>query len=130
MRVDSEEPSDVSQQVGDGSGLASPQPPTPWLCLSQTAHSGTRLCRGGLLWLLLGGLLMPGRECWCIPCSPGPRRVFLALCDNPKDRGTIVAQGGGKVIVGRDIIFAIPAGAVLLEEHLYVCVCTCECMCV
>uniref|UniRef100_A0A9L0RPN4 Unc-45 myosin chaperone B n=1 Tax=Equus caballus TaxID=9796 RepID=A0A9L0RPN4_HORSE len=24
-------------------------------------------------------------------------RVFLALCDNPKDRGTIVAQGGGKV---------------------------------
>ncbi|GAB5580791.1 protein unc-45 homolog B [Prionailurus iriomotensis] len=23
-------------------------------------------------------------------------RVFLALCDNPKDRGTIVAQGGGK----------------------------------
>uniref|UniRef100_A0A8D1HHD7 Protein unc-45 homolog B n=1 Tax=Sus scrofa TaxID=9823 RepID=A0A8D1HHD7_PIG len=25
-------------------------------------------------------------------------RVFLALCENPKDRGTIVAQGGGKVI--------------------------------
>uniref|UniRef100_A0A8D1T8J8 UNC-45/Cro1/She4 central domain-containing protein n=1 Tax=Sus scrofa TaxID=9823 RepID=A0A8D1T8J8_PIG len=24
-------------------------------------------------------------------------RVFLALCENPKDRGTIVAQGGGKV---------------------------------
>ncbi|XP_021559951.1 protein unc-45 homolog B isoform X3 [Neomonachus schauinslandi] len=26
-------------------------------------------------------------------------RVFLALCDNPKDRGTIVAQGGGKVLI-------------------------------
>ncbi|KAF6098053.1 unc-45 myosin chaperone B [Phyllostomus discolor] len=26
-------------------------------------------------------------------------RVFLALCDNPKDRGTIVAQGGGKALV-------------------------------
>lgn len=25
-------------------------------------------------------------------------RVFLALCEDPKDRGTIVAQGGGKVI--------------------------------
>lgn len=24
-------------------------------------------------------------------------RVFLALADDPKDRGTIVAQGGGKV---------------------------------
>ncbi|KAM4824125.1 protein unc-45 homolog B isoform X2 [Urocitellus parryii] len=26
-------------------------------------------------------------------------RVFLALCDNPKDRGTIVAQGGGKALI-------------------------------
>ncbi|XP_049492569.1 protein unc-45 homolog B [Panthera uncia] len=26
-------------------------------------------------------------------------RVFLALCDNPKDRGTIVAQGGGKALL-------------------------------
>lgn len=25
-------------------------------------------------------------------------RVFLALCEDPKDRGTIVAEGGGKVI--------------------------------
>ncbi|KAB1265155.1 Protein unc-45-like protein B [Camelus dromedarius] len=25
--------------------------------------------------------------------------VFLALCDNPKDRGTIVAQGGGKALI-------------------------------
>lgn len=25
-------------------------------------------------------------------------RVFLALCEDPKDRGTIVAQGGGKVM--------------------------------
>uniref|UniRef100_A0A480RGR2 Protein unc-45 homolog B n=1 Tax=Sus scrofa TaxID=9823 RepID=A0A480RGR2_PIG len=26
-------------------------------------------------------------------------RVFLALCENPKDRGTIVAQGGGKALI-------------------------------
>ncbi|XP_028615218.1 protein unc-45 homolog B isoform X1 [Grammomys surdaster] len=26
-------------------------------------------------------------------------RVFLALCDNPKDRGSIVAQGGGKALI-------------------------------
>ncbi|CAK6438271.1 unnamed protein product [Pipistrellus nathusii] len=26
-------------------------------------------------------------------------RVFLALCDNSKDRGTIVAQGGGKALI-------------------------------
>ncbi|XP_037347326.1 protein unc-45 homolog B isoform X1 [Talpa occidentalis] len=26
-------------------------------------------------------------------------RVFLALCDNPRDRGTIVAQGGGKALI-------------------------------
>ena len=26
-------------------------------------------------------------------------RVFLALCEDPKDRGTIVAQGGGKVMI-------------------------------
>ncbi|XP_038615615.1 protein unc-45 homolog B [Tachyglossus aculeatus] len=26
-------------------------------------------------------------------------RVFLALCDNPRDRGSIVAQGGGKALV-------------------------------
>ncbi|KAM9209865.1 protein unc-45 homolog B isoform 3-T3 [Dugong dugon] len=26
-------------------------------------------------------------------------RVFLALCDNPKDRGIIVAQGGGKALI-------------------------------
>ncbi|XP_037665223.1 protein unc-45 homolog B [Choloepus didactylus] len=26
-------------------------------------------------------------------------RVFLALCDNPKDRGTIVAQSGGKALI-------------------------------
>uniref|UniRef100_A0A8C9F7C9 Protein unc-45 homolog B n=1 Tax=Pavo cristatus TaxID=9049 RepID=A0A8C9F7C9_PAVCR len=26
-------------------------------------------------------------------------RVFLALCDDPKDRGTIVAQGGGKALI-------------------------------
>ncbi|KAK2505645.1 hypothetical protein MC885_003987 [Smutsia gigantea] len=26
-------------------------------------------------------------------------RVFLALCDNPKDRGTVVAQGGGKALI-------------------------------
>ncbi|XP_063312694.1 protein unc-45 homolog B [Pelobates fuscus] len=26
-------------------------------------------------------------------------RVFLALCDDPKDRGTIVAQGGGKAMI-------------------------------
>ncbi|XP_078010960.1 protein unc-45 homolog B isoform X1 [Phascolarctos cinereus] len=26
-------------------------------------------------------------------------RVFLALCDNAKDRGTIVAQGGGKALI-------------------------------
>ncbi|XP_051014092.1 protein unc-45 homolog B [Acomys russatus] len=26
-------------------------------------------------------------------------RVFLALCDNPKDRGAIVAQGGGKALI-------------------------------
>ncbi|KFR01261.1 Protein unc-45 B, partial [Nipponia nippon] len=26
-------------------------------------------------------------------------RVFLALCEDPKDRGTIVAQGGGKALV-------------------------------
>ncbi|XP_007935498.1 protein unc-45 homolog B [Orycteropus afer afer] len=26
-------------------------------------------------------------------------RVFLALCDSPKDRGTIVAQGGGKALI-------------------------------
>lgn len=26
-----------------------------------------------------------------------PGRVFLALCEDSKDRGTIVAQGGGKV---------------------------------
>ncbi|KFQ89007.1 Protein unc-45 B, partial [Phoenicopterus ruber ruber] len=26
-------------------------------------------------------------------------RVFLALCEDPKDRGTIVAQGGGKALI-------------------------------
>ncbi|XP_015332679.1 protein unc-45 homolog B-like [Marmota marmota marmota] len=30
---------------------------------------------------------------------PWPCRVFLALCDNPKDGGTIVAQGGGKALI-------------------------------
>lgn len=34
-----------------------------------------------------------------------PCRVFLALCEDPKDRGTIVAQGGGKVIT---FIFTVP----------------------
>uniref|UniRef100_F6T803 Protein unc-45 homolog B n=1 Tax=Callithrix jacchus TaxID=9483 RepID=F6T803_CALJA len=31
--------------------------------------------------------------------SSWSHRVFLALCDNPKDRGTIVAQGGGKALI-------------------------------
>lgn len=34
-----------------------------------------------------------------------PCRVFLALCEDPKDRGTIVAQGGGKVIA---FMFEVP----------------------
>lgn len=28
---------------------------------------------------------------------PSPRRVFLALVEEVEDRGTVVAQGGGKV---------------------------------
>uniref|UniRef100_A0A2K5PQ49 Protein unc-45 homolog B n=1 Tax=Cebus imitator TaxID=2715852 RepID=A0A2K5PQ49_CEBIM len=38
----------------------------------------------------------------CYEASKGGRTekaVFLALCDNPKDRGTIVAQGGGKALI-------------------------------
>lgn len=31
------------------------------------------------------------------PAAPSPRRVFLALVDEVEDRGTVVAQGGGKV---------------------------------
>ncbi|NXW40834.1 UN45B protein, partial [Nyctiprogne leucopyga] len=31
--------------------------------------------------------------------TPPIARVFLALCEDPKDRGTIVAQGGGKALI-------------------------------
>lgn len=31
------------------------------------------------------------------PPTPSPHRVFLALVDEVEDRGTVVAQGGGKV---------------------------------
>lgn len=39
-------------------------------------------------------------------------RVFLALCEDPKDRGTIVAQGGGKVIT---FLFAAQPGVQLMS---------------
>ena len=51
----------------------------------------------------------------------------LALCDNPKDRGTIVAQGGGKVIE-----MGCSTGEDLSHMYVYVslCVCVCVCACV
>lgn len=53
---------------------------------------------------------------------PWPCRVFLALCDNPKDRGTIVAQGGGKV-KGQDKAFAFLEGDLLHRSTQTVCGC-------
>lgn len=44
-------------------------------------------------------LLQPMGGCLAVSLSVlCPCRVFLALCEDPKDRGTIVAQGGGKVM--------------------------------
>lgn len=46
------------------------------------------------------------------PAPPSPRRVFLALVEEVEDRGTVVAQGGGKVSwpwsIKRDSVAATP----------------------
>lgn len=41
------------------------------------------------------------------PLSPSPRRVFLALVEEAEDRGTVVAQGGGKVSWSTDSFLVI-----------------------
>uniref|UniRef100_A0A8D0P1J1 UNC-45/Cro1/She4 central domain-containing protein n=1 Tax=Sus scrofa TaxID=9823 RepID=A0A8D0P1J1_PIG len=55
-------------------------------------------------------------------------RVFLALCENPKDRGTIVAQGGGKQKIFKEK--ALPdIENYMFENHDQLRQAATECMC-